>query len=326
MNARIKAIGFLGAIYVLTTCVFYEIVIQSVSTKQPVLLELIDIGEILKKSGNLTEINILLGETQELYSSIESEASTLYSAFVVIEVLSILNFTFLFQHLVTFIFTKRMGRFYEFPTILHLTDLILTISSAVVIEWFKNNISQNLYTDPNLSEMEYRMRIMANFEKNLSFKFEYLFSISITCLILRIAVILQFNEKIGPLIKIVGKLSMDFFNFFLIYLILTIMFAIVGNINFMNELTIFEGFFQSFLTVIDASLGNYDFEVFHNLSNANMVFLGEIYLITLVLIFNILLLNFIIAILSNTYNIFDNRSNGLYLSKILSTRDELNYD
>jgi hypothetical protein len=57
-----------------------------------------------------------------------------------------------------------------------------------------------------------------------------------------------------------------------------------------------------------------------------MVFFGEVYLIILVLIFNILLLNFIIAILSNTYNIFDNRSNGLYLSKILSTRDELNYD
>jgi len=57
-----------------------------------------------------------------------------------------------------------------------------------------------------------------------------------------------------------------------------------------------------------------------------MTLFGEIYLITLVLIFNILLLNFIIAILSNTYNIFDNRSNGLYLSKILSTRDELNYD
>ena len=119
---------------------------------------------------------------------------------------------------------------------------------------------------------------------------------------------------------------MDFFNFFLIYVILTIMFAIVGNINFMNELVIFEGFFQSFLTVIDASLGNYEFEVFQGLENYKMTLFGEVYLITLVMIFNILLLNFIIAILSNTYNIFDNRSNGLYLSKILSTRDELNYD
>ena len=45
-----------------------------------------------------------------------------------------------------------------------------------------------------------------------------------------------------------------------------------------------------------------------------------------VVAFNILLINLIIAILANTYNIFDERSKGLYLSKILSTRDELGYD
>jgi len=38
------------------------------------------------------------------------------------------------------------------------------------------------------------------------------------------------------------------------------------------------------------------------------------------------MMNFIIAILANTYNIFDNKSNGLYLSKILSSRDEMLYD
>jgi len=87
------------------------------------------------------------------------------------------------------------------------------------------------------------MRITANFEENLDYKFEYLFSICITCLILRVAIVLQFNESIGPLIKIVGKLGGDFFNFFLIYLIMAIMFTVVGNINFMNEIEIFEGFF-----------------------------------------------------------------------------------
>lgn len=30
--------------------------------------------------------------------------------------------------------------------------------------------------------------------------------------------------------------------------------------------------------------------------------------------------------LANTYNIFDSKSNGLYLSKILNTRDEMTYD
>jgi len=109
---------------------------------------------------------------------------------MVIEVLCYLNFSFLLQHFVTFIFTKRMGRFYEFPSILHFTDLVLAVASAIIIDWFEKNIKRNLYTDPNLSLREYELRIMANFSSHIDYKFEYLFSVSITCLILRIAVIL----------------------------------------------------------------------------------------------------------------------------------------
>jgi len=57
-----------------------------------------------------------------------------------------------------------------------------------------------------------------------------------------------------------------------------------------------------------------------------MRLLGQLLTITAVVLFNILLLNLVIAILANTYSIFDARSNGLYLAKILSSRDELNYD
>ena len=44
------------------------------------------------------------------------------------------------------------------------------------------------------------------------------------------------------------------------------------------------------------------------------------------MLFAVLILNLVIAILSNTYNIFDPMSNGLFLSKILQTRDEMQYD
>ena len=45
-----------------------------------------------------------------------------------------------------------------------------------------------------------------------------------------------------------------------------------------------------------------------------------------VISFQILLFNLIIALLSKTYSIFENRSNGLFLKKILSKRSELIYD
>lgn len=57
-----------------------------------------------------------------------------------------------------------------------------------------------------------------------------------------------------------------------------------------------------------------------------LVVFGDFYVIIIVITFNILILNLIIAILSNTYNMFDTKSTGLYLSKILNSRDEMTYD
>jgi hypothetical protein len=42
--------------------------------------------------------------------------------------------------------------------------------------------------------------------------------------------------------------------------------------------------------------------------------------------FNIVVLNFMIAVLADTYYTFDSKSNGLYLSKILNSRDEMTYE
>jgi len=186
----------------------------------------------------------------------------LYNMFSMIQLLCFLNLTYLCQHIITFVVTKKLGRFYEFPVIIHLSDTILFICSILIIDWFSKNINANVYTDPTITQEELIMRKLSNFGKNINFPFQYLFAVQITCLILRIAINLQFNESIGPLIKIVGKMVQDFFNFFLLYIIFTFMFAIIGNINFIYDLREYEGFFESILTVVDASLGNFDIAIF----------------------------------------------------------------
>jgi len=57
-----------------------------------------------------------------------------------------------------------------------------------------------------------------------------------------------------------------------------------------------------------------------------MAVIGQVYMICVIVSFNILLMNLIIAILANTYSNFESGSTGLYLSKILSSRDEVMYD
>lgn len=56
-----------------------------------------------------------------------------------------------------------------------------------------------------------------------------------------------------------------------------------------------------------------------------MLIIGKLYMMSIVVIFNILLINLMIAILANTYNIFDERSEGLYMAKILTSRDMYNF-
>lgn len=75
----------------------------------------------------------------------------------------------------------------------------------IIVHWFVTKIQKDLWA-PELTEEEYKMRLLANFEENIEFKFQYLFGISVACLIFRIMTMLQYSESIGPLIKILGKM------------------------------------------------------------------------------------------------------------------------
>lgn len=153
-----------------------------------------------------------------------------------------------------------------------------------------------------------------------------MFSVQITCIILRIFNLLLFNPSIGPLIKIVGKMMLDFYNFSKVYFIMLIMFAILGNINFLLFIYEYKDLFHSVLNVFDVSLGNYAFDKFNLIEDPLIYYVGIFYTMSVVICFKIVVINLIIAILVNTFSTFDSKSNGLYLSKVLNTRDEMAYD
>ena len=48
------------------------------------------------------------------------------------------------------------------------------------------------------------------------------------------------------------------------------MFGIVGNINFIYDLDEFEGMLYSILTVINASLGNFDLALYDKIPDGNL--------------------------------------------------------
>lgn len=263
---------------------------------------------------------------EQIEIEITDSSKKMYDAFILIMILCFFNCMFFISQLLQIVFLQKIRRTYTFPTISFFTDFIMIVMSAINISWTVETIQRNVNI-AGVSEAENGQRIIANLMGNVEFKFEYIYAVIIVCLIWRILEIVQFQSEIGPLVKIVEKMLGDFLNFILLYLILILMFAIIGNINFIFELKEFKGLFVSSLTVLDASIGNYNFEIFNSIANNDfLIIFGDLYIVAVVLTFNILILNLMIAILSNTYNMFDTKSTGLYLSKILQARDDMQFD
>ena len=74
--------------------------------------------------------------------------------------------------------------------------------------------------------------------------------------------------------KILAKMMINFLNFLFLYGLLILVFALVGNINFMFALDEFESFFGSFLTIFNASMGNYDLAIYNQISDPQINSLG----------------------------------------------------
>ena len=62
-----------------------------------------------------------------------AKAERFYAYFPYIEVVSYINITFFFDHLCTWAFTKKIGRSYSVPRLLHFTDLIMVFCSIKVL-------------------------------------------------------------------------------------------------------------------------------------------------------------------------------------------------
>ena len=85
--------------------VYYEIVIQLVAEKRPVLNRISHLHHSIVKSNDEELILGMLDEVTKLYDTVESSAETLYGAFLVIEWLCIMNLTFLVQNAITLLFS-----------------------------------------------------------------------------------------------------------------------------------------------------------------------------------------------------------------------------
>ena len=84
---------------------------------------------------------------------------------------------FFTQNFISMIFAKKMGRSIDFPNASQLVDAIFFTSSIVLIGWFDNNIAKSLHAVSEVGQVGYEALLLKNYQTNIDFKFQYLFSI-----------------------------------------------------------------------------------------------------------------------------------------------------
>ena len=126
------------------------------------------------------------------------------------------------------------------------------------------------------------------------------------------------------MVKILGSMLLDVIIFMLLFTAIFLIFASVGFLIF-QDLNQFLSPTQTLIALFSACLGNFDYSIFDSTTKVPPM-VGYIYMTLFLILTMIMLLNFLIAILSNTYRILTDVQIGLYLRKVLYLRQRSSYD
>lgn len=177
MITRIKAIGLVTALYSLISISAYTFAVTMTQASLPDLSHSKPVDD-----ASMTRLH------------------QIYWTFQLSHWLCVLNCMYFWHQIASLLCLKKMGRYFEFPTTEQLCDVALLVCSMTYILWFKGKFQRDL---PDATAANFDAALVASFRSNGDFKFHYLFSVNVICLIAKIALVIQFNSEIGPLLIIV---------------------------------------------------------------------------------------------------------------------------
>ena len=139
---------------------------------------------------------------------------------------------------------------------------------------------------------------------------------------IRILLFIRATKELGYLLEIIRIVMFRILRFGVIYFIVMVIFITMGRILFF-DVPDYSTYTNWSTTLFNASLGQFDLTVF----NGNYLlskYYGYVFLVTYIFISNIVLLNFLIAVLSSIYSNLKQRSSGLYLKHIVQVHHTYN--
>ena len=134
----------------------------------------------------------------------------------------------------------------------------------------------------------------------------------------------RIGEQLGKILKIFASMIKDIVMFLIIYILILMSFACVGNLLFMQIEGVYDTFPASFITLYSATLGDFNFTDFEQFETQKEIY-GKCYLALFLMANMILALNLLIALLSTTYSEISERAKAIYCAGIIQERPIYKY-
>lgn len=139
----------------------------------------------------------------------------------------------------------------------------------------------------------------------------------------RILLYLRANRTFGPMIKTINVMFYDLLTFLVVFLCIFAIFEVTGQLLF-SEIEIYSSFVESCTTLFSSALGGFAYSDYSHLVDVNKN-VGYLFLTAYLIVSAIMLLNFLIAIFSETYTTLTEKKLGLYIKEVICLRREYEY-
>ena len=264
--------------------------------------------------------------TSKVYSSYSAFEGAAYNYYVFMQITVYLGFIgiwFAFRVLLVFLFSIKSKRDFVLITINNILDIL--IWSLFVVRIYFEYAKYDNKVSSQSQDYDKGKQYFDNIfyvEKHGDF-LDYLYWAISAWLWLRIILLFRLTRFLGPLIKMLQNMIYDMAIFLILYGTQLLVFASIGNLLF-SSVNPYSSLYSALKILFSSSLGNFDFAVLA--SNNKSQILGDIYLIIFIILNNILLLNLLIAILSSTYALLEDKKVVLYINEIIKLRSSLEYN
>ena len=126
------------------------------------------------------------------------------------------------------------------------------------------------------------------------------------------------------MIEIILSMIKKIFVFAILMILIIFMYTLMGRILFI-ETSEFFTYRTSFLYLFGAMLGDFNLGFAENINLKVHVIYSYVFIISYLIVTNIVMLNFLIAILSDIYSVLQQKSSQLYLTNIIRMHQIASY-